>query len=266
VDQGAAVILMSEDAARRYLPGKRHRVYFLGGGYAEDRQRFMVQKSDFTASPPLRAAVGKALKRACTVLEAVDCFDLYSCFPCAVSIAKRMIGIPDDDPRPLTLTGGLGFFGGPGNNYNLHAVATLAERIAAGQSDRGMVTALGWFMHKQAVGVYGSAPHGRDIRDDHRLDQADPLAGEDPVAVRDAFTGVGTIDTYTIIYQPDQAPSHGVIYGTTPEGDRFVAAAPNDPDVFAWLTEKNRIGQAIRIRFDRSSGVNRLDGFSGTVE
>lgn len=256
VDQGAAVILMSEDAARRYLPKSRPKVYFLGGGYAEDRQRFMVQKSDFTASPPLKAAVGKALKRACTRLEDVDCFDLYSCFPCAVSIAKKMIRIADDDPRPLTLTGGLGFFGGPGNNYNLHAVATLAERIAAGQSARGMVTALGWFMHKQAAGVYGSSPHGRDIGDDYRLDRADPLAGEEPVFIRDAFTGMGTIDTYTIIYKPDQAPSHGVIYGTTPDGERFVARTPNDPGLVAWLMGKNRIGHSIEIRFEDSAGVN----------
>lgn len=256
VDQGAAVILMSEEAARRYSPGDRARVYFLGGGYAEDRQRFMVQKSDFTVSPPLKAAVAKALERACTVLEAVDCFDLYSCFPCAVFIAKKMIGISGDDPRPLTLTGGLGFFGGPGSNYNLHAVATLAEQIEAGKFTKGMVTALGWFMHKQAVGVYGSSPHGRDIGNDYHYDQADPLAGEEPVPIRDAFSGTGIIDTYTVIYAPDQAPSYGVIYGKTPDQERFVAKARDHPDLFAWLMEKNRIGQPVQVRFNASAKVN----------
>ena len=38
------------------------------------------------------------------------------------------LGIDGDDPRGLTLTGGLPYFGGPGNSYSLHAIAeTVAE-------------------------------------------------------------------------------------------------------------------------------------------
>ncbi|MFO7985086.1 MAG: hypothetical protein R6U38_04425 [Desulfatiglandaceae bacterium] len=137
-----------------------------------------------------------------------------------------------------------------------HAVATLAEQIEAGKFTTGMVTALGWFMHKQAVGVYGSSPHGRDIGNDYRHDQADPLAGEEPVPFRDAFNGTGIIDTYTVIYAPDQAPSYGVIYGKTPDQERFVARIRDHSDLFAWLMEKNRMGQPVRVRSDGSAGVN----------
>ncbi len=137
VDQGAAVILMAEDLAKKHARKNEKPVYFLGGGYAEDRQRFMIEKSDFTSSPPLKDAVQKALERSNTSIDELDCFDLYSCFPCAVSIAKKMTGISDEDPRPLTLTGGLGFFGGPGNNYSLHSIATLAEKIAKGEKTNG---------------------------------------------------------------------------------------------------------------------------------
>ncbi len=104
----------------------------------------------------MKTAIDKALDRSGFTLADMDCFDFYSCFPCAVTIAKKMAGLTDNDPRPLTLTGGLGFFGGPGNNYNLHAVATLAEQIAGNQYRTGLVTALGWFMHKHAAGVYTS--------------------------------------------------------------------------------------------------------------
>ncbi len=262
VDQGAAVLLMSDRAARRYLSGNRQRVYFLGGGYAEDRQRFMIQKTDFTASPPLKAAVVKALSRSGTQPSQVEAFDLYSCFPCAVSIARKMIGIPDDDPRPLTLTGGLGFFGGPGNNYSLHAVATLAEKIEAGLYAKGLITSLGWFMHKHAAGVYGSEPNDRDIRNDHDQDLADHLAGQEPICIRETFTGIGLIDTYTIIYTPDREPAYAVIYGKTPDRERFVAKTRNDPDTFAWLMEKNRIGQPVHVRFNAAERVN-LAGLEG---
>jgi len=134
VDQGAAIILTSGEKAAQYAQSGKRPVYFLGGGYAEDRQRFLIEKSDFVSSPPLKGAACKALERSLLTLDDIDCFDIYSCFPCSVTIAKRMLGLADDDPRPLTLTGGLGFFGGPGNNYSLHAIATLAQRLVPPQT------------------------------------------------------------------------------------------------------------------------------------
>jgi acetyl-CoA C-acetyltransferase len=259
VDQGAAVILMSAETAKKYSRKNRQTVYFLGGGYAQDRQRFMIEKSDFTSSPPLKAAVEKALVRSGTVLAHLECFDLYSCFPCAVSIAKKMIGLADTDPRPLTLTGGLGFFGGPGNNYNLHAVATLAEKISTGERVNGLVTALGWFMHKHAAGIYGSTPPSGDFTVHDITDQKERLAGNAPVKIKDQVTGTGTIETYTVIYATDQTPSYAVVYGKTRDHFRFIANTPPHPDIFTALTSENWVGRNVRLHFDRSRNVNMAD-------
>ncbi len=256
VDQGAAIILMSEETAKKYSQKDRQTVYFLGGGYAEDRQRFMIEKSDFTSSPPLKAAVEKALERSHMPLESLDCFDLYSCFPCAVSIAKKMIRITDDDTRPLTLTGGLGFFGGPGNNYSLHGVATLVEKISIGEKSNGLVTALGWFMHKHAAGVYGSKPSENDLKNHDLEDQKNRFAGNDPVRIKDQVNGPGTIETYTIIYADNHEPSYAVLYGKTRDNFRFIARTPNHPDIFKQLTSKNRVGQKVNIAFDPSINMN----------
>ncbi|MCK5164683.1 MAG: hypothetical protein KAQ72_13245 [Desulfobacula sp.] len=259
VDQGAAIILMSEKKAKKYSRKDSQTVYFLGGGYAVDRQRFMVEKSDFTSSPPLKAAVEKALARSRMPLEKLDCFDLYSCFPCAVSIAKKMIGIADNDPRPLTLTGGLGFFGGPGNNYSLHGVATLAQEICLGKKSNGLVTALGWFMHKHAAGVYGSEPSTGELKDHDIRDQKNCYAGLDPVKIKDQVNGPGTIETYTIIYSMNQEPSYAVIYGKTLDNYRFIARTPNHPDIFKLLTSKNMVGQKVNIGFNSSQNINIAD-------
>jgi len=256
VDQGAAIILMSEETAKKYSQKDRQTVYFLGGGYAEDRQRFMIEKSDFTSSPPLKAAVEKALERSHIPLESLDCFDLYSCFPCAVSIAKKMIGITDDDTRPLTLTGGLGFFGGPGNNYSLHGVATLVEKISIGEKSNGLVTALGWFMHKHAAGVYGSKPSENDLKNHDLEDQKNRFAENDPVRIKDQVNGPGTIETYTIIYADNHEPSYAVLYGKTRDNFRFIARTPNHPDIFKQLTSKNMVGQKVNIAFDPSINMN----------
>ncbi len=256
VDQGAAVILMAEEFAEKYRRRGKRTVYFRGGGYARDRQRFLIEKSDFTASPPLKAAVEKALARSRTRLEDLDCFDLYSCFPCAVTIAKKMIGIADDDPRPITLTGGLGFFGGPGNNYNLHAVATLAEKIAGGEKKTGLVTALGWFMHKHAAGVYGASPPATPFEPGDKEDRDSGAVGGDPVPLQPEVDGDGVIETYTVVYERDQAPSYAVVYGRTQDRYRFIARTPARPEIFERLTSTNQVGQPVRIRFDASRGLN----------
>lgn len=256
VDQGAAVILMAEEIAEKYARKHRRTVFFLGGGYAEDRQRFLIEKSDFTSSPPLATAVGQALERACMRIEDINCFDLYSCFPCAVSIAKKMIGIADDDPRPLTLTGGLGFFGGPGNNYNLHAVATLAEKIAGGEKRNGLITALGWFMHKHAAGIYGAAPPEGQFHPGDMEDSAASSVGDDPVRVKPEVNGSGVIETYTVIHNRDMTPAYAVIYGRTRDGFRFIGRSPAHPDTFKRLTSESQVGRQVNIRFDSSVGQN----------
>ncbi len=251
VDQGAAVILMSGEAAKRYHNNTQKRVYFLGGGYAEDRQRFMIQKSDFTASPPLKAVVKKALDRAGLSMSDMDCFDLYSCFPCAVSIARKMMELDEDDPRPLTLTGGLGFFGGPGNNYNLHAIVTLAEMIAEGKKKTGLVTALGWFMHKHAAGIYSSCPPKKSLEAIDLEDKKDYLTGAAPVKIDDQAVGRGTIETYTIVYTRDQSPAYAAVYGRTAKGHRFIAQTLPDPEVFKLLSSQSMVGESVTLRFDR---------------
>jgi len=256
VDQGAAVLLMAEELAKKHSRKTEKTVYFLGGGYAEDRQRFMIEKSDFTTSPPLKDAVQKALERSHTSVDELDCFDLYSCFPCAVTIGKKMIGISDDDQRPLTLTGGLGFFGGPGNNYSLHSIATLAGKIAIGERTKGLITALGWFMHKHAAGIYSATPSNSQFKDYDIQDQANPLSGDKPIPIEDRVTGPGTIETYTIIYNTDQTPQYAVIYGRTKSNSRFIARTESKIDIFETLRSKTCIGKKVKLSFDKDKNIN----------
>ena len=256
VDQGAALILMSEEKAKKNTVAGWQTVYFLGGGYAQDPQRFMVEKSDFTDSPPLQKAVEKALTRSNMKLKDLDCFDLYSCFPSAVTIAKKMIGIQEDDPRPLTVTGGLGFFGGPGNNYSLHSAATLADMISKGEKSNGLVTALGWFMHKHAAGVYGNRPLGGAFEDHDRIDQENPFWGVKPVQIKDQVNGAGRIETYTVIFTIDREPAYAILYGRTDDNFRFVAGTENDPSIFQALMSENLVGTKVAVQYNPAADRN----------
>lgn len=259
VDLGAAVILMSGEKARKWRRDRQRSVYFLGGAYTEDTQPHPIQKSSFTTSLSLKTAAERALERSGLGLEALDAFDLYSCFPASVAIARRMIGIPDDDPRPLTLTGGLGFFGGPGNNYSLHAIATMAETIAAGRINTGMVTSLGWFMHKHAVGIYGCRPPDSKNCGHDREDEAGPPVGQPPEKAVERVSGVGRIETYTVLYDRDGLPELGVVYGKTGQGYRFMARMPHDIDLYADLTSRCHVGRKVRLRYLAHENRNRAE-------
>src|SRR5204862_83484 len=111
---------------------------------------FFQDRADYHTLPGLRRAGALLLEAVGLGIERVQHLDLYSCFPIAPRLSAAMLGLAPDDPRPLTVTGALPWFGGPGSNYTTHAVATLAERLRAERAgrrahhrDRGASLALG---------------------------------------------------------------------------------------------------------------------------
>ena len=158
VDQGAALMVCSVGAARSAGIDEDRWVFPLAGADADDHW-FLSHRLDFHSSPAIRLAGASALALADTTVEQLGPVDLYSCFPSAVQIAAHELGLPDDDPeRALTVTGGLTFSGGPGNNYGTHAVASVVAALRSEPGARGLVTGLGWYSTKHSVGIYGTAP------------------------------------------------------------------------------------------------------------
>src|SRR5690606_18969108 len=88
----------------------------------------------------------------------IDFFDLYSCFASAVQIGCAELGLSEDDPRGLTVTGGLPYFGGPGNNYVTHSISEMMRRLRANPGKFGMVTANGNYVTKHSFGIYSTEP------------------------------------------------------------------------------------------------------------
>ena len=155
VNQGAAVLLLSEERADALGIAPEKRVYLHGGGEASDG--FVVHRPRLDGSWAMEAAVGRALDQAGLTAAELDAFDIYSCFPCAVFSACDALGLDwETDPRPLTLTGGLPFFGGPGNNYSMHGIASMVDWLRTHPGKRGLVLANGGWMTKESVGVYAT--------------------------------------------------------------------------------------------------------------
>ena len=70
-----------------------------------------MSRADLGASPAARLACREALGAAHVSVNDIALFDLYSCFPIAVFNVCDGLGLSPQDPRGLTVTGGLPYFG-----------------------------------------------------------------------------------------------------------------------------------------------------------
>ncbi|MFI4974377.1 MAG: acetyl-CoA acetyltransferase [Caulobacterales bacterium] len=244
-NQGAALLMASVGAARA-LGVPEDRWVFLHGG-ADVRERTVMERRDLSTSPAAIAACRQALDGAGVGLDAVRFFDLYSCFPIAVFNICDGLGLAPDDPRGLTLTGGLPFFGGAGNNYSMHAIASMARALRARPGDVGLVGANGGFLSKYSVGVYSTAP--RDWRPfDSRPLQAE-VDGWPAPALDPTYAGDAVIETYTIDYSGPQP--RAVVIARTPAAARLVAMAPaEDAEIVGRMIAKDPLGGRVNVAPD----------------
>jgi acetyl-CoA C-acetyltransferase len=260
VDQAAAVIMTGSETARELGIPEDRWVYLWGCGDANDKW-FVSDRIDLHSSPAIRIATGRALGMAGLTADEIDFFDLYSCFPAAVQLAMGELGLAIDDPRPPTVTGGLPYAGGPGNNYVMHSVATTVARLREKPEASALVTGLGWFATKHSAGVYSARrpPSERWHRADPEADQAQLEAMESPPTVERA-EGPASVESYTVQFDRDGEPEQGIVIGRLGNGEkpgaRFIANTPPDSDLLAAMTRQEFIGTSGRVRQDTESGRN----------
>jgi acetyl-CoA C-acetyltransferase len=244
VNQGAAVLLMSVAAARRLGVPDDRRV--LLPGHADLRERDLLDRADLSAGPASVLAVRHALDVAGITPAGLATIDLYSCFPAPVFNICDGLGLSPEDPRGLTLTGGLPFFGGAGNNYSMHAIAETVQRARRAPGSYGLVGANGGIMSKYSAGVYSTVPAGwTPDRSAELQAEINGWAGPEQARVAD---GPGTIETYTVTHRRDGTRAGVVVGRLDADGRRFLARG-DDPDLLGLLADaKEPIGQAVYVR------------------
>lgn len=154
VNQGGAVLLMSVERARRLGVPEGNWVYLRGHADLVDQP--LLDRVDLSYNSTSTLAVDEAMRVAGVALDDIATFDLYSCFPVPVFNFCDGTGMATDDPRGLTLTGGLPYFGGPGNSSSLHGIAETVVRMRSAPGAFGLVTANGGIMSKYSVGIYST--------------------------------------------------------------------------------------------------------------
>jgi acetyl-CoA C-acetyltransferase len=250
VNQGAAALVMSVAAARRL--GVAHEKWVYLRGHADRTEQDLLQRVDLHVSHAAKQAVAEALRVAGAGVDEVATFDLYSCFPFPVFAVCDAFGLAHDDPRGFTLTGGLPYFGGPGNSYSLHAIAETIAEMRGNPGVLGIVGANGGVMSKYSVGVYSTAPA------DWAADRTAPLRGDVAALPKMGVTrdadGFGTVETYSVRY--DWPVPTGIIIGRLDaDGSRFLAVS-DDEDLVALMSEGDPLGVRVAVK-PTDDGTNR---------
>jgi acetyl-CoA C-acetyltransferase len=225
VDQAAALLLCSYDSARAAGVPEERLVFPRSGADAHDHY-FFTERATLAEAPAIGIAARAALAAAGDDLDEVARFDLYSCFPAAVELATASLGLAPDadrDDRPLTVTGGLGFAGGPGNNYSTHSIAAMVDACRRDPGSVGLVTALGWYATKHSVGLYSTAPPASgfvavDPAETQRT--VDAVRGREPAGLVD---GPAIVEATSVIFERDGIPSLALLSALTPDGRRALA-------------------------------------------
>jgi len=241
VNQGAALLLTTAGEARRAGIDEAKWVYVHGAAWAAEPE--LVRRRDVGDFPSAGLALKAALDQSGRSAADMALLDFYSCFPAPVFAAIEALGIEADDERGLTVTGGLPYFGGPGNNYSTHAIATMTERLRARPEAFGLVGLNGGIQSKYGALVLSTSPREWPGCEHAGIQQQRDAAPVASIAHR--AEGRGRILSYTVTYSRGE-PALAVVLGELEDGRRFLANNADD-EILATVVRDDPLGAEIFV-------------------
>jgi acetyl-CoA C-acetyltransferase len=256
VDMAAAVLMTSVAKAQALGIPEKKWIYLHGCADANDIWN-ATERVDFHSSPAIRAVGQRAFDMAGIGAKDLWFIDLYSCFPSAVEIGCQELGIAESDPRGLTITGGLSYFGGPGNNYTMHSIVKMMEKLRHNRGAYGLCTANGWYVTKHSAGIYSAKPfEGKWQREDPKIAQ-----GEIDAAARSEVIakpgGKASVETYTVVTDR-KGKRFSIVVGRDEHDRRFLAHTPDDDATLDRMMREEMLGRAGEVSSDGPTNLFRF--------
>jgi acetyl-CoA C-acetyltransferase len=173
-----------------------------------------------------------------------ELIELYSCFPAAVRVQQRALGLePGSTP---TITGGMAFAGGPFNNFVLQSTAAVAIALRSRPGSLGVVTTVSGLLTKPGIGAWSASPDGQPaLLGDLGEEAASATGVMDVVETLGGYDGEATVATYTVTYD-GMDPVRTVAVCDTDDGRRCVAVV-DDPQLAAHAVSTELIGSRVRL-------------------
>jgi acetyl-CoA C-acetyltransferase len=236
VDLGGAILLTSAGRARELGVAPEKMVWLAGA--AETKEPPYSERADLINPLALDYAMHAALQQAGFEATELGPVDIYSCFPVAVFAAVDTLGDPARALGDYTLTGGLNFFGGPGNGYALYSIAAMVETLRRDGLKPAMITANGGVMSKQAVGVYTAIqpprPWTGDVATDYAAKSVEPCnapSGRGHILTYARPVSKGVMGAATLILEMENGARAMAVLEGAPDidlGGRMVTVAPGE--------------------------------------
>ncbi len=239
VDMAAGVIVCSLEIAREAGVPEDKLVFPHSATEAND-SLFLSNRKEFHRSPAVRIAGKRVLELANKTIEEIEHLDLYSCFPSSVQVAANELGVPEN--RPLTVTGGLTFGGGPLNSATLHAITRMAEVVREDRGSRGLVHGNGGWLAKHAFAIYSTEQPEGGFRYENLQEQADASP------LREAlidWEGPVVVEAYTVAHKSGQ-PRIAHVACLTEDGRRTWGTV-EDPAVLEAMMREEFCGRSGNI-------------------
>ena len=174
---------------------------------------------------------------------------MYSCFPAAVRVQQRELGL--DPGGTPTLTGGMAFAGGPFNHFVLQSMCVLGARLRDEPAEQGLVTTVSGMLSKPGLAVWSATPPaGRGAL---RADLAtEAIAATEVVPVVDVAPGArtaATVASFTVTYGGPEGlePVRTAVVADLPDGVR-TAATCEDAGTARLAVTEGLIGRTVSVK------------------
>ncbi|MFZ4584091.1 MAG: acetyl-CoA acetyltransferase [Acidimicrobiia bacterium] len=252
IDMAAAVVLCSEEKADALGVLAEQRVYPRGWCYAEDPY-YVAEHPFLWKSPGMEAAAAEAFRVAGVGVDDLAHLDLYSCFASSLSFARDVLELHGSDSRPITVTGGLPYHGGPGSNYLTHSIAQMARTLRNDPGSHGLVTGVGMHMTKHVYGVWSTTPGPVSAPDRDGAQARVDAQGKRPIA--ETYSGDATVAAYSVVHGRDGAPEWGLLVVDCDGSDARAYAKLFDPEALQSAEQDELVGRRVRLEVDGQTNV-----------
>ena len=238
VDQAAAMVLCSVGLARE-LGVPTDQWVFPRVALESSLSVSLTKRAEMGRWPAMKVLGDVAAAHLQQPLNQVKYAEVYSCFPAAVRVQQRELGLAQD--QAPTLTGGMAFAGGPFNNFTYQATAAMVDQLRQDPSSLGLVTTVSGLLTKPALAVWSTEP-GEVLIADLGAQAAAATAVRE---VTNQGSGLATIASYTVTYAGTD-PSSAFVIADLADGRRWIGTS-TDSDLLSEGVTTELIGRQVII-------------------
>lgn len=247
VDQSSALLICSvELAAQMEVP--RDRWLFPHVALHCSEAVTLTARKRLHAWPAMGVLGKAAASHLGVALRELHLAEVYSCFPAAVRVQQRELGL--DPFGTPTLTGGMAFSGGPFNHYVLQSLVTLGRRLRDEPEELGLVTTVSGMLSKPGLAVWSASPPRRaallaDLAMEARAATEVVLVADDPPASETA----ATVASFTVTYGGADGfePVRTAVVADLPDGVR-TAATCEDAQTARLAEAEGLAGRTVMVK------------------